>query len=518
MRRFQLCEQLRWKKPQGLPPCLSYRVSTQRIWARIILCASLSSAYLFRRVEGLASSNSWTSELPATTLQSPPPRCYFATCIPGLENTLAQELESLGAHDIQIAKSGVHFSEAPSKVSDEADIDPLTGTTLSMEVGLRALLWLRTAHRVMELIASSVETNYVISNKEELYDFVQQSCDVRSLLGDGKGGMLSLAVKVTLGGRAPKELCHTHYTALTVKNALVDACRNLRDDGSRPDVDILNPQVPLVVALKSENDANTVSASIYRCLNGFDSMHKRGYRANTTIHKAAMKESMAAGLLLEAGWHKLVDQAKRDGLPAILCDPMMGSGTFPIEAALIASDIAPGLLRMRMFKALPPAIRWKSCENAALWKTLCLEAQRREQAGRQWLVGSNANNRNCLIMGNEINPSALQLATDCMKSANLLECISTSNLDCSQWNIQLLDGRSIVVVNPPWGLRLEDGIEASWESLKAFLRTQCVGSEAWVLSGNKDATRFLRLKKSRSVPLNTASETLRWLQYHIFYR
>jgi putative N6-adenine-specific DNA methylase len=469
-------------------------------------------------------------------------RCYFATCIPGLENSLAQELESIGAYDVQVAKSGVHFSEPPSvakKSGSQAqgantseqdvdpDIDPLTGTTYSMEVGLKAVLWVRTAHRVMERISCSVDDNYVITTKDELYDFVKKSCDVRELLGDGKGGMLSLAVKVTLGGRAPRELCHTHFTALTVKNALVDACRDLRGDGLRPDVDTDNPHVPLVVALKGENEGKTVSASIYRCLNGLDSMHRRGYRGGTAIHKAAMKESMAAGLLYEAGWDKLVTHSKENSLSAVLCDPMMGSGTFGIEAALMAADVAPGLTRMRLIKTLPPVLRWKSC-NTDVWKNLCREAQQREQKGRQWLVGFSSNDnkgsggerkqRNCVILGNEMNPQAYELAINGMKQAGVMDCMSLSQRDCESWNVasQLVEGRTIAVVNPPWGVRLEEDMEESWVSLRTFLRQECVGVEAWVLSGNKDATRILKMKKSRSVPLNTAAEKLRWLQYHVF--
>jgi len=73
-----------------------------------------------------------------------------------------------------------------------------------------------------------------------------------------------------------------------------------------------------------------------------------------------------------------------------------------------------------------------------------------------------------------------------------------------------------MVCNPPWGLRLTEDIEESWLSLKSFMRGQCNSSEAWVLSGSKETTRYLRMKKSRSVVVKTADEDLRWIQYHVF--
>ena len=459
---------------------------------------------------------------------SPPPRTYFATCIPGLENALAKEIERIGGHQIEIGKAGVKFTEALSSSTtsfdEEDDFDPLTGTSKSMTVGLKSLLWTRTSHRIMELIATTegYEDEFPVCNKEDLYSFIQQSCDIKSLLGDGKGGMLSLAVKVTIGSDAkllPKELCHTHFTALTVKNALVDKCRDMRADGARPDVDVEHPHVPLVVALKGINNGRAVTVSLYRSLNGFDSMHRRGYRTDSVIHKAAMKETMACGLLYECGWHLLVDAAKKDGLPAVLVDPMMGSGTFCIEAALLAADVAPGLMRMRNFKLLPAAVRWKSYDME-VWKHLCQEAQVREQRGRQWLFGSNPNTgeRNCRIMGNELNSNAYSLALQNSQRANVQEAIEFRLGNCQDWKIahQIVEGRTIVVSNPPWGVRLTEDIEESWAALKTFLRAECVGAEAWVLSGNKDVTRFLKMKKTRSVPLNTAAEKLRWLQYHVF--
>jgi 23S rRNA (guanine2445-N2)-methyltransferase / 23S rRNA (guanine2069-N7)-methyltransferase len=240
-----------------------------------------------------------------------------------------------------------------------------------------------------------------------------------------------------------------------------------------------------------------------------------------------MKESMASGLLYECGWHLLVAQAKMDRLPAVLIDPMTGSGTFCIEAALMAADIAPGLIRMRAAskalqdKAMIPAVlRWKN-SDITLWRNLCEEAQVRRQNGLQWLLGRNpvTGNQNCHILGNDAHKGAYRLALQCRQEADMPKsAIEFHNVDCQEWKIagHIVEGRTIVVVNPPWGLRLDIDTERSWVALKSFLREECVGAEAWILSGNKHLTRTLNMKKTRSVPLKTAAEMLRWLQYPIF--
>merc|ERR1719232_1376151 len=112
-------------------------------------------------------------------------------------------------------------------------------------------------------------------------------------------------------------------------------------------------------------------------------MHKRGYRTDI-IHKAALKETLAAGLLLISGWDKLIYHARYiDELPAYLLDPMMGSGTFLLEAALIASDIAPGLFRYQ-YNSLPPALRWYDSDLTS-WNILLKQAQHRATSGTDWL-------------------------------------------------------------------------------------------------------------------------------------
>jgi 23S rRNA G2445 N2-methylase RlmL len=130
-------------------------------------------------------------------------------------------------------------------------------------------------------------------------------------------------------------------------------------------------------------------------------------------------------------------------------------------------------------------------------------------------------------MGNEFNENAAILAVQNIEKAGFSDCIIVDEEDCIDWDLGgdeeenspariVIPGRTIIVCNPPWGLRLDEDIEESWLSLKSFFRTQCNSAESWVLSGNKETTRFLRMKSSRKVVVKTADEDLRWIQYHVF--
>jgi len=257
------------------------------------------------------------------------------------------------------------------------------------------------------------------------------------------------------------------------------------------------------------------------------------------IHKAAMKESLAAGLLLEAGWDKLIHAARGDGKGAVLVDPMTGSGTLPTEAALIACDMAPGLLRIAAWRGdqgrnnphrSPPCVRWKDfSSNVEVWDELVADATQRAKTGMKWARSSSeSGQKNVKILGNEKNPRAFSLAQSSVRTAGVGAMVSLSEGDCVDWDLgggdattnnrDVIEGRTMFVCNPPWGLRLTEDIDESWVSLREFLRLEAGGCESWVLSGNKDLTKILRMKKSRTVVVKTADEDLRWLQYHIFQK
>jgi putative N6-adenine-specific DNA methylase len=507
----------------------------------------------------------------STTSSTVKKSSYLVTCVPGLAHVLKCEIEDIRS---------TYFSDR----LDHMDNISMSGNAAvtfegTREASLYALCWLRSAHRVLELVASTSTTTtannnddnpatiFKIQTRDDIHDFVHRHVDVKDLLGDGKGGLLTLSVKAILNQHQqqllPRDLSHSHFTALTVKNALCDAVRNLR--GDRPNVDIENADVPLVCILRGEeangsssssrqrgrrrntrygddnDDGNetssaAVSLSLYRSLHPPGSLHKRGYRQDTPIHKAAMKESLAAGLLLEAGWKTQVDEIINNNNGSHspkkklrLIDPMAGSGSLILEACMIAADIAPGLMRIRCGldnHRMPPVTKWKSVEGedtdttatavVSMWKNILLDATRRARNGMNRMQQQDPTL--IQIVANDIHPACLDSMKSALSRAGFLECVELFNMDCYDLNLDFASPETLTIVttNPPWGVRLTEDIEESWEGLKHFVRNKCPsGTRVYVLSGDKSVTATLKLKRDRMIPIQTGEQNLRWVQYSI---
>ena len=420
---------------------------------------------------------------------------YVATCIPGLSGILAQELTDLGCRQVEVTGQSAARFTADSKTA------------------LTTILYSRTAHKIMECLCQGDG----LQDRSDLAAFIQDHVNVKDLLGDGQGGLLTVSVSVLLNNptHIPKDINHSHYSALCIKNALCDVVRDLR--GDRPDVDLEDTDVPLVAALVGDQVTGTASISLYRQLH-VGSLHRRGYRQGNAIHKAAMKESLAAGLLLSAGF----DKRCRAGDNVVLLDPMAGSGTLLLEAVMIAAELAPGLMRIKCGlpgQSMPCIVRWK-CETGDIsdtWKALLVEATSRARTGLQRIKNSDK----LKFVGNEIHPGALELFERALEMSGMDSIVQTSRGNCRNWSPVTMDpsfssASWFVVTNPPWGERLTDDMHESWEDLRVFLRETCLPrTEAWILSGNADATKHLGLSRSASIPLKTGTQTLRWLQYVI---
>jgi putative N6-adenine-specific DNA methylase len=423
-----------------------------------------------------------------------PVRQYFASCGGGLEPVLAAELAAsqIGATAVEPGRLGVTFA------GDAA-------------VGARAVLWSRSALRVMELLGREEE----IHTAEHLYDFsrgaahwsrlfksADDTVSVQAVLGSqrareegrmrpgdwqcGTCGAIVFASKVhcfRCGAPQPtsdekRGLTHSHFSALTVKNAVCDALRD--EHGWRPSVDTSDADVPLFLHLHKG------SASLYRVLSGSVSRHKRGYRAGETVHAAALRETLAASMLLRAGYDPDTD---------VLCDPMCGSGTILIEGALMAQNIAPGLLRP------PPALtRWPDCP-AALWSDATEEARdvRRLVAPRP-------------ILANDVHGGALALAQRGARAAGVAGSLTFSEGPAERFVPRREP--TLVATNPPWDGRLGGGEEA-WRELGGFLKGQCGGSRAWVLSGNKELTQHLRMRASSRLRVDNAGGSIALIEYDV---
>ena len=479
----------------------------------------------YDNLRSVSSSSSLYAEVEA----SPFSRRYLATCIPGLAPVLAEELEEIH-HDISnIVCSG------NAAVTFHA----------TREASLHALCWTRTAHRILELVADSSD-EMLLYDKHDVHDFFQAALTpdkVKSLLGDGQGGLLTMSVKVILNNPRciPKDLNHSHYTALTIKNAICDLVRELHPDGIRPSVDIDDPDVPFVAVLLGHDGRGMdtgASMALYRSLSPPSSLHKRGYRNHGPIHKAAMKESLAAGLLRLADFPQQLQEQKSMAVNSdshqgklVIVDPMAGSGSLIIEAALMATDLAPALMRIKCGlpgHSLPPVVRWKEPQHQQagdstettclkLWKQILMDATARAKAG----INDVRTNEWVDFHANDIHDGAVDCLEDSLVQAGLTDLVHVYNQDCYdlelEGNVDSKESPYLVVTNPPWGVRLTDDVVESWEGLRHFLRDICPKgrTEAWVLSGHKKATAQLKLRRDKMIPLQTGEQHLRWIQYTI---
>lgn len=372
-------------------------------------------------------------------------RTFYAVCGRGLEPALRGELEALGLGGLHEARGGVSFR----------------GT---VDDGYRACLWLRSAIRVQEQLIDTA-----VHDAIDLYDAVR-AIDWDAYLPTDQ----TFAIDASI--RDNPEFSHSGYTALRAKDAIVDQQRERHR--ARSSIDTQLPDVPLKLVLQRER------LRLYRDYAGI-SLHKRGYRPVQV--KSPLNEATAAGLLLLSGW---------DGASPLV-DPMCGSGTFLIEAALMASDHAPGLLRTFPFEF------WVDFDEA-VWNGMLDEARAR----RKTKLGF-------ALAGADRHPGAIGIAKESAQLARVGELVSFHVAQAGAWEPPMPP--AFVVTNPPYGERLgrddADDLQSSWHDLGTFLHERCSGAEAWVLSGNKALTRHLRLRTSQRVPVMNGPIECRWLRY-----
>ncbi len=313
---------------------------------------------------------------------------YFATAARGLEYLLADELRALGADDVRESRAGVYCRG-------------------DLATGYRLCLWSRIASRVLcelaEFEAADAETLYAGVKALAWEDIHQHGA--------------SIAVEVN--GTTPT-LNNTHFAALKVKDAIVDRLRDTR--GERPTVDVKHPDLALFILLRGG-----------RALLSFDlagrPLHRRGYRQEAG--EAPIRETLAAALLLRAGW---TDVAKARGA---LLDPMCGAGTLPIEAAMIAADAAPGLLWGTA------GLRGWAGHDRPAWHRLMVEASDRREAGLRSMP---------LIVGRDRNPAVIEIAKRNATAAGLAKQIRFEVGDAEAMTAPAKTG--LIITNPPYGERL----------------------------------------------------------------
>ncbi|EFJ13101.1 hypothetical protein SELMODRAFT_446417 [Selaginella moellendorffii] len=405
---------------------------------------------------------------------------FFATCAPGLEDVVAAELRasSIGAHSVKTGSSGVYFSG-------------------SWHTGFLANLWSRCAVRVLQLIAAAdLRSSRYGQRSDPVYNFVKDAVDWKTLVVAGNRGKLrSFSIHSRVWDCS--EVSNTMVACTRAKDAICDALRDCCG-GKRPDPPDAYDAADLPLFLSLYRD----KALLYRDMSG-TSLHMRGYR--DAMHKASLNEAIAAGILTMAGWNdKFVPGFgtfnKNVGGGRVLMDPMCGSGTFLIEAALMALNIAPGLLRPRW-----PFMKWHDYDKME-WKLCCKEATEAQVKAP----------RDLQLLGNDLHEGSLLLCTRDAKRAGVEHLLRLSCEDCRRYVPPVCP--SLVTVNPPWGNRLneeEPSLIATYMALGRFLKQYSSRADVYVLSGNSTLTRQLQMKADRKWPITVGGFDCRLLHYYI---
>ncbi|WP_263141689.1 bifunctional 23S rRNA (guanine(2069)-N(7))-methyltransferase RlmK/23S rRNA (guanine(2445)-N(2))-methyltransferase RlmL [Pseudomonas sp. RIT-PI-AD] len=361
----------------------------------------------------------------------------FLTCPKSLEGLLLDEAGSLGLEDAR---------EQTAAVRGFADL----------ETAYRLCLWSRLANRVLLVLK-----RFPTQDAESLYQGVREVDWADHLEPDG-----SLAVEFSGLGSG---IDNTHFGALKVKDAIVDALRTA--EGLRPSVEKLDPD--LRVHLRLERGEAILSLD----LSGH-SLHQRGYRLQQGA--APLKENLAAAILIRAGWPKLAAEG------GALADPMCGVGTFLVEAGMIAADMAPNLKREKWGFS-----NWLG-HVPALWSRLHEEAEARARIG---LARTPA-----WIRGYEADPRLIQPGRNNIERAGLSAWIKLYQGELATFEPRPdQNQKGLVVCNPPYGERLGD--EASllylYQHLGERLRQACLGWQAAVFTGAPELGKRMGLRSHK---------------------
>ena len=353
---------------------------------------------------------------------------FLASAPRGFADLLARELSSCGAQGVRERTLQVAFS------------GPL-------ECAYRACLWSRIANRVYLQLA-----HFEAHDAREFHAAVA-ALDWTAQLAPGA------TLACDFSGRHPS-ITHTQFGALKLKDGIVDALRAAT--GSRPDVSRTRPDV------RVHAHAHGTHITLSIDLSG-ESLHRRGYRA--AAGEAPLKENVAAGILLRAGWQELagVGSGRSAEAAAQFLDPLCGSGTLCIEAALIAADHAPGLTR-EYFGFL----NWRG-HDAALWARLCTEAHGRARAGDTGSV---------TLLGRDQDERAIEQARANAGRAGIAALVRFERGALAEARPPGAHGAGLVCTNPPYGERLADRARAEsvHRELGALLREHFQGWSAAILT------------------------------------
>ena len=360
----------------------------------------------------------------------------------GLEEILADELKNLGAQNIKIQNRAVSFK----------------GDTGFM---YKANLNLRTCLRILKPIQT-----FQAHNEKELYKNI--------LKIDWEKYLTTESTFATHATTNSEVFNHSKYASLLVKDGIADYFRNKYD--KRPNVDLENPD--LTINLHINKHTCTVSLD-----SSGESLHKRGYKLDTII--APMNEVLASGLILLSGWNK------QDNFH----DPMCGSGTLLIEAAMIAYNIPANIFRNKFgFES------WKDFDSELFEKIKDVSLNKEVD-----FKGT--------ITGGDNFQKAIRISRKNIENALMFENIKVKNEDFFETSIK---ENSFVIFNPPYGERIELGINEFYEKVGDSLKNNYKNCTVWIISSDLENMKMIGLKPTKKINLMNANLKCSFREFKIY--
>ena len=361
----------------------------------------------------------------------------------GLEPVLAKELTQLGANNIQVGRRMVSF-------------------TGNQELMYRANFALHTAIKILKPIK-----HFKASSADDVYETVKQIDWSEYLDNDRTFAVDSVVFS--------EEFRHSKFVSYKVKDAIVDQFRE--KTGSRPNISVANPDLRLHIHIAEEHCTLCLDSS-------GESLHRRGYRQESV--DAPLNEVLAAGMILMTGWQGDTD----------FIDPMCGSGTLLIEAALIARNMAPGLFRKEYAFE-----KWPDFDAELFDRIYNDDSQEREFTHH--------------IYGYDIDQKAVNTARLNAKAAGLTDCITVELQDFKDFTQP--SQKSILVTNPPYGERISTpDLLGTYKMIGERLKHQFMNNDAWILSYREECFEQIGLKPSIKIPVYNGSLECEFRKYQIF--
>ena len=361
----------------------------------------------------------------------------------GLEDLLCGELNALGAKDVVKGCRVVSFRG-------------------DKEMMYRANFSLRTAIRILKPIK-----RFTAASAEEVYDAIKE-INWSEYIGENKTFTVDSVVY-------SETFSNSRFVTYKVKDAIVDQFRERT--GKRPAISVSDPDVRLNIHIHNEDATVSLDSS-------GDSLHRRGYRQEQV--EAPLNEVLAAGMIMMTGWQGECD----------FYDPMCGSGTIPIEAAMIARNIAPGVFRKQYAFE-----KWADYDSELFDEIYNDDSQEREFTHH--------------IYGYDIDFKAVNMAKNNVKAAGLSNDITIEQKDFRDF--QSIEGRAVMVTNPPYGERIStSNLMETYRMIGERLKHAFLGGEAWVLSYREECFQQIGLKPSLKVPLYNGSLECEYRKYAIF--